>query len=82
MDWMLTHQLSSKNLSVGEKLALMDSVREELKKYNEQKNLKELIILMKAEELVLFKVTEAIPMKRNPIHLLHTQGNSSQKKQV
>jgi hypothetical protein len=31
MNWMLTHQLSSKNLSNGEKLAMMDSYKEEVK---------------------------------------------------
>lgn len=37
--WIAKHHLSSKNLEDGEKLALMDSVRKELKKYNEQKKL-------------------------------------------
>ena len=32
MDWMLTHQLSSKNLTLGEKLAMMDEFKEEVRK--------------------------------------------------
>jgi hypothetical protein len=32
MDWMLTHQLSSKNLSVGEKLAMTEEFRKEVEK--------------------------------------------------
>ena len=39
MDWMLTHQLSSKNLSVGEKLAMMDEFKEEVRIENEKKRL-------------------------------------------
>lgn len=38
--WIAKHHLSSKNLEDGEKLALMDSVREELQKYNEEQKLK------------------------------------------
>ena len=36
---MLTHQLSSKNLSVGEKLAMTDSFQEEVRIENEKKKL-------------------------------------------
>jgi len=39
MDWMLTHQLSSKNLSPGEKLAMMDEFNEEVRIENEKKRL-------------------------------------------
>lgn len=39
MDWMLTHQLSSKNLSPGEKLAMMDEFKEEVRLENEKKRL-------------------------------------------
>lgn len=39
MDWMLTHQLSSKNLSPGEKLAMMDKFKEEVRIENEKKRL-------------------------------------------
>lgn len=39
MDWMLTHQLSSKNLSPGEKLAMMDEFKEEVRIENEKKKL-------------------------------------------
>ena len=37
MDWMLTHQLSSKNLSVGEKLAMTDEFKREVALENEKK---------------------------------------------
>ena len=37
MDWMLTHQLSSKNLSPGEKLAMMDEFKEEVRLENEKR---------------------------------------------
>lgn len=37
MDWMLTHQLSSKNLSVGEKLAMTDEFKKEVALENEKK---------------------------------------------
>ena len=30
MDWMLTHQLSSKNLSTGEKLAMTEEFQKEV----------------------------------------------------
>jgi hypothetical protein len=39
MDWMLTHQLSSKNLTPGEKLAMMDEFKEEVRVENEKKKL-------------------------------------------
>jgi len=39
MDWMLTHQLSSKNLTPGEKLAMMDEFKEEIRLENEKKKL-------------------------------------------
>lgn len=39
MDWMLTHQLSSKNLSVGEKLAMTEEFQEEVRLENEKKKL-------------------------------------------
>ena len=39
MDWMLTHQLSSKNLSVGEKLAMTDELKKEVALENEKKRL-------------------------------------------
>ena len=39
MDWMLTHQLSSKNLSVGEKLAMTEEFKEEVRLENEKKKL-------------------------------------------
>ena len=39
MDWMLTHQLSSKNLSVGEKLAMIKEFQEEVRLENEKKKL-------------------------------------------
>jgi hypothetical protein len=37
MDWMLTHQLSSKNLSVGEKLAMTEEFKKEVELENEKK---------------------------------------------
>lgn len=37
MDWMLTHQLSSKNLSVGEKLAMTEEFQKEVALENEKK---------------------------------------------
>lgn len=37
MDWMLTHQLSSKNLSVGEKLAMTDEFKKEVALENKKK---------------------------------------------
>lgn len=37
--WMLTHQLSSKNLTPGEKLAMMDEFKEEVRLENEKKKL-------------------------------------------
>lgn len=37
MDWMLTHQLSSKNLSVNERMAMVDDFKEEVKLENEKK---------------------------------------------
>lgn len=37
MDWMLTHQLSSKNLSVGEKLAMTEEFKKEVRLENEKK---------------------------------------------
>ena len=37
MDWMLTHQLSSKNLSVGEKLAMTEEFKKEVALENEKK---------------------------------------------
>lgn len=37
MDWMLTHQLSSKNLSVNERMAMVDDFKEEVKLDNEKK---------------------------------------------
>ncbi len=39
MDWMLTHQLSSKNLSVGEKLAMTEEFRKEVELENKKKKL-------------------------------------------
>lgn len=37
MEWMLTHQLSSKNLSVGEKLAMTEEFKEEVRLENERR---------------------------------------------
>lgn len=37
MQWMLTHQLSSKNLSVGEKLAMTEEFQKEVALENERK---------------------------------------------
>ena len=37
MDWMLTHQLSSKNLSVGEKLAITEEFKKEVALDNSKK---------------------------------------------
>lgn len=37
MDWMITHQLSSKNLSVGEKLAMTEEFKKEVALENEKK---------------------------------------------
>lgn len=37
MDWRLTHQLSSKNLSVGEKLAMTEEFKKEVALENEKK---------------------------------------------
>ena len=37
MDWMLTHQLSSQNLSVGEKLAMTEEFQKEVALENERK---------------------------------------------
>lgn len=37
MDWMLTHQLSSKNLTVGEKLAMTEEFQKEVALENEKK---------------------------------------------
>lgn len=39
MDWMLTHQLSSKNLSIGEKLAMTEEFQKEVALENEKKKL-------------------------------------------
>lgn len=39
MDWMLTHQLSSKNLSVGEKLAMTEEFKKEVALENEKKRI-------------------------------------------
>lgn len=39
MDWMLTHQLSSKNLSTGEKLAMTEEFQKEVTLENEKKRL-------------------------------------------
>ena len=39
MDWMLTHQLSSKNLSIGEKLAMTEEFQKEVALENEKKRL-------------------------------------------
>lgn len=39
MDWILTHQLSSKNLSVGEKLAMTEEFKREVSLENERKKL-------------------------------------------
>ena len=39
MDWMLTHQLSSKNLSAGEKLAMAEEFKKEVQLENEKKKL-------------------------------------------
>lgn len=39
IEWMASHHLSSKNLSSGEKLALMDALKEEIRKDNEEKKL-------------------------------------------
>lgn len=37
MDWMLTHQLSSKNLTVNERMAMVDDFKEEVRLENEKK---------------------------------------------
>lgn len=37
MEWILTHHLSSKNLTPGEKLAMMDEFKEEVRVENEKK---------------------------------------------
>lgn len=37
MDWMLTHQLSSKNLTVNERMAMVDDFKEEVRIENERK---------------------------------------------
>lgn len=37
MQWMASHHLSSKNLTSGEKLALMDALKEEIRRDNEEK---------------------------------------------
>lgn len=37
MNWMFIHQLSSKNLSPGEKLAMMDEFKEEVRLENEKR---------------------------------------------
>lgn len=39
LEWMASHHLSSKNLEAGEKLALMDALKEEIRKDNEKKKL-------------------------------------------
>ena len=44
MDWMLTHQLSSKNLSVGEKLAMTEEFKKEVVLENEKKKKEKLKI--------------------------------------
>lgn len=49
MDWMLTHQLSSKNLSAGEKLAMTEEFKKEVTLENEKKR----------------KETEGRPLKKN-----------------
>ena len=43
MDWMLTHQLSSKNLSVGEKLAMTDEFKKEVALENKKKKSKAIV---------------------------------------
>ena len=40
MDWMLTHQLSSKNLSAGEKVAMTEEFQKEVALENEKKKIK------------------------------------------
>lgn len=37
MDWMLTHQLSSKNLTVNERMAMVNDFKEEVRIENEKK---------------------------------------------
>lgn len=63
MDWMLTHQLSSKNLSVGEKLAMTEEFKKEVALENEKKR----------------KETEGRPSKENctPIGVQNTDDNRS-----
>lgn len=39
MDWMLTHQLSSKNLTVNERMAMVDDFKEEVRLENERKKI-------------------------------------------
>lgn len=61
MDWMLTHQLSSKNLSVGEKLAMTEEFKKEVALENEKKR----------------KETEGRPSKENctPIGVQNPDNN-------
>lgn len=63
MDWMLTHQLSSKNLSVGEKLAMTEEFKKEIALENERKR----------------KEMEGRPRKENctPIGVQNTDDNRS-----
>lgn len=37
MDWMLTHQLSSKNLSINERMSMVENFKEEVRLENERK---------------------------------------------
>lgn len=61
MDWMLTHQLSSKNLSVNERMAMVADFKDEVKRDNEKKR----------------KETEGRPLKNcTPIGVQNSQDNS------
>lgn len=63
MDWMHTHQLSSKNLTAGEKLAMTMELQKEIALENEKKR----------------KETEGRPRKENctPIGVQNTDDNRS-----
>lgn len=58
MDWMLTHQLSSKNLSPGEKLSMMGEFREMVAEENEKKKLSSLKQNQSKDRLLQLEGTE------------------------
>ena len=75
MDWMLTHQLSSKNLTPGEKLAMMDEFKEEVKLENEKKKLSTLKQNQTSDRSLQLEASD----KNNHDRSLHTDRQIAQK---